>query len=190
VMLEGAGDGVIVSNLGVVGATLRDLAARDEAVVEAELAAWRPALVVIAFGTNEGFEPGLDGAAYEALLRGQVARFRRLAPQAALLILGAPDALRSGQPGGCSADGMRAPPVELAVVRDVQRRVAEDMGVAFWDWHGRMGGDCAADRLAMLAEPLMRGDRVHFTSVGADWIGGILADDLMAAFEAWKAGRD
>ena len=35
----------------------------------------------------------------------------------------------------------------------------------------------------------MRGDRVHFTGVGADWIGGVLAGDLLAAYDAWKADR-
>jgi lysophospholipase L1-like esterase len=189
VRLDGAARGVTVSNLGRIGASLRDLAARDEATAAAELAAWKPDLIVIAFGTNDGFDDGLDGAAYEALLRGQVARLRRLAPEAALMILGAPDAERSGVTSGCSADGMRAPPPNLAVVRDVQRRVAADVGVAFWDWHGRMGGDCSADRLALRAEPLMRGDRVHFTSAGADWIGGVLTGDLMAAYDGWKAAR-
>lgn len=181
--------GVAVSNLGVVGATLRDLAARDDAIVAMQLANWRVSLIVLAYGTNEGFEDALDPAAYEGLLRGQVNRLRRLAPDASLMILGAPDALRSGVEGGCSADGMRAPPPSLAVVRDVQRRVAADMGVAFWDWHGRMGGDCSADRLALMADPYMRGDRVHFTGAGADWIGGVLAADLLAAYDAWKAGR-
>tara|TARA_R110002124_G_scaffold1383_2_gene8078 strand:- start:247 stop:1521 length:1275 start_codon:yes stop_codon:yes gene_type:complete len=185
--LATGGPGVIVSNLGVVGATLRDLAARDEAVTATELAYWRPQLIVLAFGTNEGFDDGLDRAAYEALLRGQIERMRRLAPAASLLLMGAPDAERTGPAGGCSADGLRRPPPSLAVVRDVQRRVAADMGVAFWDWHGRMGGDCSADRLALLAEPFMRGDRVHFTSVGADWIGGVFAGDLMAAFAGWKS---
>ena len=181
--------GVTLSSLGVVGATLRDLAARDEAVTALQLAAWRPELIILAFGTNEGFEDGLDPAAYETLLRNQIARLRRQAPGASLMILGAPDALRNGVTDGCSADGLRAPPPTLALVRDVQRRVAADLGVAFWDWHGRMGGDCSADRLALRGEPLMRGDRVHFTNAGADWIGGILADDLLAAYEAWKAGR-
>ena len=41
----------------------------------------------------------------------------------------------------------------------------------------------------MRTEPLMRGDRVHFTSVGGDWIGGVLADDLLRAFAVWKAAR-
>jgi len=186
--LATGGAGVVVSNLGVVGATLRDLAARDEAVTATELAYWRPQLIVLAFGTNEGFDDALDRSAYEALLRGQIERMRRLAPAASLLLAGAPDALRSGAGGGCSADGLRRPPPSLAVVRDVQRRVAADMGVAFWDWHGRMGGDCSADRLALMTEPHMRGDRVHFTSIGADWIGGVFAADLTAAFDGWKSG--
>lgn len=186
VWLGGAARGVTVSNLGRVGATLRDLAVRDEDIVSAELTAWRPDLIVIAFGTNEGFDDGLEGAAYETLLRGQIARMKRLAPGASLMLLGAPDAERGGVTGGCSADGLRAPPPKLAVVRDVQRRVAADLGVAFWDWHGRMGGDCSADRLALRAEPLMRGDRVHFTSAGADWIGGILSGDLLGAYDRWK----
>ncbi|MGV8930335.1 MAG: GDSL-type esterase/lipase family protein [Brevundimonas sp.] len=179
--------GVELSNLGVVGASLRDLAARDQSVMARELAEWRPALIVLAFGTNEGFDDGLDAQAYQAMLRGQIVRLRRLAPEASLLILGAPDALRNEVAGGCSADGGRAPPPSLAVVRDVQRRVAADMGVAFWDWHGRMGGDCSADRLATRGEPLMLRDRVHFSSVGADWIGGMLNADLMTAYDAWSA---
>jgi lysophospholipase L1-like esterase len=187
VRLQRAARGVTVSNLGRVGATLRDLAARDEAVVSVELAAWRPSLIVLAFGTNEGFDDALDPVAYEALLREQVTRMRRLAPEASLMLLDAPDALRTGAANGCSADRLRTPPPSLAVVRDVQRRVAADMGVAFWDWHGRMGGDCSADRLALRAEPFMRGDRVHFTGAGADWIGGILAGDLTGAYDAWKA---
>ena len=181
--------GVVVSNLGVVGASLADLAARDEAVVADELAVWTPQLIILAYGTNEGFDDALDAVDYEALLRGQIERMRRLSPGSALMIIGAPDALRRGEPGGCSADGLRAPPPSLAMVRDVQRRVSAELGVAFWDWHGRMGGDCSADRLATMAEPLMRGDRVHFTSEGSDWIGGILADDLLAAYSSWKAGR-
>jgi lysophospholipase L1-like esterase len=189
VMLDSERPGIILSNLGVVGATLRDLAARDDDVAAAELAMWRPSLIILAFGTNEGFDDGLDGIAYEALLRDQIVRMRRLAPAASLMLLGAPDALRSGVAGGCSADGQRRPPPSLAVVRDVQRRVAADMGVAFWDWQGRMGGACSADRLALRDAPFMRGDRVHFTSEGADWIGGVLSRDLLAAYDGWKAAR-
>ena len=186
-MLGRDGAGVTVSGLGQVGATLRDLAARDEAVVATELASWRPSLIVLAFGTNEGFEDGLSAQTYEALLRDQIARLRRLAPAASLMLLGAPEALKSGQTGGCGVEGARRAPAGLAMVREVQRRVAAETGVAFWDWHGRMGGDCSAERLATMADPHMRPDRVHFTSAGAAWIGGVLSDDLLGAYDRWKA---
>ena len=39
-----------------------------------------------------------------------------------------------------------------------------------------------------MSAPYMRADRVHFTSVGADWIGGVFAADLTAAFDDWKSG--
>jgi lysophospholipase L1-like esterase len=186
VWAQRAGPGVVVSSLGVIGSTLRDFAARDEALVAEEFRVFAPGLIILAYGTNEGFDDSLDGSAYERLLTGQIARVRRLSPGVPILILGAPDALRTDGPGGCSADGQRRPPPSLAVVRDVQRRVSAEMGVAFWDWQGRMGGECSADGLATIDEPLMRRDRVHFTSEGADWIGGILANDLLNAFDAWK----
>ncbi|MBA4001712.1 hypothetical protein, partial [Brevundimonas sp.] len=98
------GPGVVVSALGIIGATLRDLAVRDPAVVRAELDAWRPDLIVLAFGTNEGFDPFLDPDAYEPLLRGQIARLRSLAPYSDILILGAPDAQRPEGGGTCGDD--------------------------------------------------------------------------------------
>lgn len=190
VWTERLGRGVVVSSFGLTGATLADLAARDETTMRMVVGFLPTSLIVLAYGTNEGFDPALDPVAYERLLRSQIERTRSMAPfDAAILILGTPDALRSGVEGGCSADGQRAPPPTLGLVRDVQRRVAADMGVAFWDWHGRMGGDCSADRLALMADPHVRGDRVHFTGAGADWIGGVLADDLLAAYDAWKASR-
>lgn len=174
--------GVRLIEAGEVGATLTAFAAGKPV-----LPAGSADLTILAFGTNDGFDDGLDPVVFEALLRNQVQVLRK--DGSAVLILGAPDALRTGTGGGCSADGLRAPPANLAVVRDVQRRVAAELGVAFWDWHGRMGGDCSADRLALRADPFMRGDRVHFTAAGADWIGGVLADDLLAAYDAWKASQ-
>lgn len=188
VRIERAGSGVVVSSLGVVGAKLRDLAARDQTVVASELEAWRPSLIILAFGVNDGFE-GVEAEAYAALLRGQIERLRRSAPGAAVLILGAPEGLKSGSAGGCGPDGSRAAPASLAVVRDVQRRIAGETGVAFWDWYGRMGGECSAERLATRPEPYMRPDRVHFTSIGAEWIGGVLSEDLTGAYDRWKAAK-
>lgn len=196
VRLWGEG-GLSLSNLGVVGSTLMDLEGRDAATVETQLRADPPDLILLAYGTNEGFDDDFDPLAYEQVLRRRIASLRQVAPDAVLMIMGAPDGLRRRQTAtgperwsqSCGSEGEWQTPPALALVRDVQRRVSEDLGVAFWDWYGRMGGACSADRLAGTGEPLMRGDRVHFTATGAEWIGDILADDLMTTYDDWRAAR-
>jgi hypothetical protein len=66
----------------------------------------------------------------------------------------------------------------LKTVRDVQRRIAGQLNVAFWDWEARMGGRCTADRWVHADPPLMRGDYVHYTSAGGREIAQRLQDDL------------
>lgn len=187
--LQGRFEGrdIRLSAQGVVGATLSGLAAREPLFDPGDD---RPDLVILAYGTNEGFDDGLDPAAYEALLRAQVGRIRTLAPGTSILILGAPEAMRGDGGGRCAGDaGHRwKAPAMLTVVRDVQHRVAADMAVAFWDWRGRMGGDCSAHALTLGDSPLMRGDHVHFTGAGGDWIGSLLFADLAAAHDR-RGGR-
>lgn len=178
---------VRLTSRGVVGDTLRGLQAHEPLLDPGQPT---PDLVILAYGTNEGFDDALDPAAYDRLMRDQLDRLRRLYPRTALLVLGPPEAMRGEGGGTCVGDpeGRWRAPVMLGVVRDVQHRVSADMGVAFWDWRGRMGGACSAHALSMGVEPLMRGDHVHFTGAGGDWIGGLLFDDLMSAY-ARHAGR-
>ena len=209
--------GISLSNLGVVGTELQDFAKRDDAIVGAELQAYAPDLIVMAFGTNEGFAPNLDLAAYETLVHDQIRRLKRLAPHAAILLLGPPDAslVRPDIPedgihnlnfacaplspdeianyGRLVAD--KAPalarwyePPTLRLVREAQRRAAAAEGAAFWDWDARMGGACSSHRLSRPEVKLMRGDHVHFTSDGGELIGGLLTDDLMSAYAARRPG--
>ena len=187
--LQGRFEGVPIhlTAHGVVGATLNGMAGREPLFDDGEAG---PDLVIIAYGTNEGFDELLDPRAYEALLRGQIERLRRAAPGAAILILGAPEAMRGDGGGRCAGDAdyrWKAPEM-LSVVRDVQHRVAASTGVAFWDWRGRMGGDCSAHALTQGETPLMRGDHVHFTGTGGDWIGSLLAIDILAAYDRRRGG--
>ncbi|RZJ78599.1 MAG: hypothetical protein EON88_33980, partial [Brevundimonas sp.] len=166
--------------------TLADLANHALPTMDAA-----PDLIVLEYGVNEGFDDTLDLGAYEVLWRASIARMRREAPGAAILILGAPDALRSEGGGVCPGDpdARWRSPVVLEAVRAVQTRVAAEAGVAFWDWYGRMGDACAAMRLTFPGgngeEPMMRPDHVHFTAGGADWIGALLYQDLMTAGRDW-----
>ncbi|WP_230771939.1 GDSL-type esterase/lipase family protein [Sphingomonas sp. Leaf4] len=187
------GGGVVLSNLGTVGAQLVHFGRTDERVVATELATYRPDLIVVAFGTNEAFRPGFSAAAYEATLRADLARLRRLAPGVPMLLFGAPDSatrtpgLQSGEGGispPCPTSALWRPTAALAAVQAIQRRQAHAAGIAYWDWAQAMGGRCTADGWTQGTTPLMRGDHVHFTSRGGAEIARRLQADLDRALAA------
>ena len=172
------GGGVTVSNLGQIGAQLSHFARGSDAVLSAELAAWRPDLILLAFGTNEGFDPAFRLGDYTRGLRAQVRRLRRLAgPDVPIVLVGPPaTATRSAAlPGPACGSGWHTPSF-LIEVRERQRRLAADLRLAFWDWERAMGGRCAVD--AWHAAGLMRDDHVHFNRDGGDRIGRMLFADL------------
>ena len=262
--------GVVVSNVGVSGSQFIHQQRADESVISEELRSYKPDLVVIAFGTNEGFAPRVEAGEYEIVLRSQIQRIRRLVRNVPILLLGAPDAntrnvaLANNAVGGmidCNrqvsahpqpgaqaqppapasrpnrmqsiddvmpslrtqnstkpseyapgtaaaldaaaaaytppAPAMASPspapvmpapalrplfvPPGLAVIRDVQRRVAAELNIAFWDWQARMGGACSAAKMVFGSPPLMRGDFVHYNRAGGWEIARKLQADLAAA---------
>jgi lysophospholipase L1-like esterase len=204
--------GVMLSNFGVIGTTLNDFVARDDAVMATELKAYEPDLIILAFGTNDGFVKTVDGLGYQLLLRDQIQRIKRLAPGVPVLVLGAPDAniVRPDIPEDGKADlglacaalspseiadyprlvAERSPqlarwytPIGIGVVRDAQRAAAASEGVAFWDWGARMGGPCSAHHLSQADPRLVRGDHIHFTTAGGELVGDLLTQDLMKAYQ-------
>lgn len=208
--------GVALSNFGVIGTTLYDFAARDDVLMGAELKAYAPDLIVLAFGTNDGFQKDVDATGYQTEMRAQLERLKRLAPGVPILVLGPPDAntVRPDIPEDGKANAGFAcaplnpreladypqlvaersaelarwyPPPGLGLVRQAQRTAAEAEGAAFWDWSARMGGPCSAHALSQADPRLVHGDHIHFTSSGGDMIADLLSKDLMAAFDAATA---
>ncbi len=174
------GGGIVLSNLGVVGAQFAHFGRADVAVLRTELDAYRPDLIVLAFGTNEGFSPTLTADHYETGLRDQISRLRGLAgTDVPMLLLGAPDAARRtparGGDGDCG-NGWSVPAL-LGEVRRRQARVARDLGLAYWDWSGAMGGRCASIRWHESGD--MRPDRVHFTRSGGARVAALLDQALL-----------
>jgi hypothetical protein len=70
-------------------------------------------------------------------------------------------------------------PPGLALVSQVQRRVAADLGIAFWDWRARQGGACAAIR--WMQDGLMGPDFIHYSPAGGAEVARALLADLDAA---------
>ena len=86
---------------------------------------------------------------YEAALRAQIARIRRLAgANVPILLLGAPDAgTRSAgiaDPDAACGDGWFEPRAARRGARAADARRARRCGVGFWNWAAAMGGRCAS----------------------------------------------
>ncbi len=197
------GAGIILSSFGIVGSQAYDLASRNSKSIAAEFAVLPPKLIILEFGTNEGFDPKFDAAKYAIALETQLNRLKQIAPDAAILLIGAPDANKKAN-GALGAEcvvlddetgadfpnisrkdinGDYYSPPPLKLVRKVQREVAEKLDVAFWDWSQFMGGECSANRLALLPEKEILNDRVHFSKIGAQKIGKAIATDIISGFE-------
>jgi lysophospholipase L1-like esterase len=169
--------GVILENHGVNGAEIAMLGNLDPSVLAGELAHSNPALIIVAFGTNEAFSHDWTEESYSAELVARLRALRAAAPNASILLVGPPDSAvrgrgpappppRPGQRAQRSANcGWREPP-NLAMVKTVQRRVASQLGLAYWDWSRLTRGPCGMHALSARQPPLVQPDHVHFTREG------------------------
>jgi lysophospholipase L1-like esterase len=176
--------GIVLSNIGVVGTRLIHFQRNDDRVLGVELKYTHPDLLVIAFGTNEGFDPTLSFPEAETVMRTQIERiWRLLGYRVPILLLGPPDAATKKieiagltKPETVSCGGGWYVPANLALIKQLQMRLAIEMHLSFWDWQAAMGGACASSR--WVTQGLQRGDHVHFTATGGRALGQALAADL------------
>jgi lysophospholipase L1-like esterase len=182
--------GVTWSNLGTIGATVSLLERWDPAFVQAELAHENPALIVLAFGSNEGFADDTDLERYAGQYRAAIALLQRGAPGASLLLIGPPDGVRHPVPGMgklCAGGTWQTPP-NLARVRQLQAGVARELGLPFWDWSAPMGGVCSMVDWAAQTPPLASPDHLHLLHAGYRRTAESLFADLMRGYDAYLSG--
>ena len=141
------GDGVSYISLGFPGATVQLLQKLAAENLADDLRRLAPDIVVLAFGTNEGFNDALDVAAYGAQYEQIVRQLEAVRPGLRVIIIGPPDGARAPvvchnssvghdcpapAPQPVAADGAercRLPtPPKLAQVREAQRRIATRLG--------------------------------------------------------------
>jgi lysophospholipase L1-like esterase len=182
--------GVLYESQGIVGATVAVIEHWDPAVMRLEIDALKPSLIVLAFGTNEGFSDSLDETAYAAHFAQVLSRLKHLAPLASFLIVAPPDGQRidpncprrNSEPSACRWITPRA----LASVRFLERNAAIANGAAYWDWSTMMAGPGGIDRWVRLDPPLARPDHVHFTLEGYELAADSLFGRIMDAYAMFK----
>jgi lysophospholipase L1-like esterase len=175
---------VTYETLGINGAQAEMQLAWNASILDGEIADRDPALIVLAYGTNEALSKSWTEDGYRAALKEVIQRLRTAAPVASVLLVGPPDCqyrLRNGK---------RLPFPHLDQVIEIQRQVALESGCAFWDWRARMGG--AGSVRQWVQAGLAQGDYTHLTGQGYRMVGDMLFSEIMAEYERFQnamAGR-
>jgi lysophospholipase L1-like esterase len=172
--------GVTYETLGINGAQASLLLDWNPAVLAPELMSRDPALIVLAYGTNEALNRSWTAEQYRTNLTEIIRRLRDAAPVASILLIGPPD---------CEyrARGRRLPFPHLDQVIEIQRDVALANGCAFWDWRRAMGGEGSVRQWVQAG--LGQGDYTHLTGAGYRMVGGMLFDELMAQYNRFQTIR-
>jgi len=183
--LDHAEAGVVVDALGINGAQIFTPLRWNEAHFAEQLRHASPALVMVAYGTNEALEPGLTDGEYERKLVDFLGRIARATPAASCLLVGPPDLARHTK----GQDDWRSLP-RVAEIIAVQRKVAAAAGCAFYDQQEAMGGPGSIVTWAAEPEARAQRDRVHLTRTGYAQVAGSFAADLMHAYDEWRAEQN
>lgn len=177
--------GISYSSVGFPGATVDILNKFDDVIFENELRRLNPQIVVLAFGTNEGFNDGLEIDRYRQSYESALGKIRRALPGVTIVMMAPPDAARGqkkqdgdekndssarkSQAKATKEDGPCGDwktPANLNKVRDIQEQIAKRHKLVYWNWASIMPAECGADRWANMSPPLVAKDRVHFTMEG------------------------
>ncbi len=172
--------GITYETLGINGAKAGQMLDWNQSIFAGEMAARDPALIVVAYGTNEALSRGWTEADYRSAFTEVIHRLRADAPVASILIVGPPDCLLRYR-------GNRLPFPHLDDVIEIQRQVALENGCAFWDWRTRMGGPGSVRQWVQAG--LSQGDYVHFTGAGYRLVGDMLSEELMEQYNRFLAVR-
>lgn len=153
----------------------------DRAQLSLQLRTLSPDLVILQYGGNFVPHCAPEGGAerYADWFSAQLRLFKRLLPEAALLVIGPSDMAEK--------TGVEWTPYpQLGAVRDALKGAAAQEGVAYWDLLEVMGGLGSMPAWVGSVPPLAGPDHVHFTPLGAKRVGTLLDRAFLSAYGDWQ----
>jgi lysophospholipase L1-like esterase len=181
VVLERDGPGVVLDAIGIQGARIRFLAKQNEAHFTEQLRFRNPELLVYQFGANEsgdGFVYSMED--YRRTMREVIEHHKRALPEASCLVIATMDrAAKQGE----EVVSVRVIPSLVAE----QKRVAAEVGCAFFDTYTAMGGKGSMP--IWVRRGLGQADLTHPSGAGAERIGNWIYGATMRAYANYQRAR-
>jgi lysophospholipase L1-like esterase len=179
VVMERERAGVVYDALGALGgrAALWDGMKTEHWKEQMELR--KPALVILMYGTNESEAGVVVEEQYRRSLGGLIDRIKDAAPGASVLVAAPPDRAQRGEGGELGSSKIVVKLVQL------QREIAAEHRVAFWDTWTAMGGE--GSMATWYKKGLCGGDLTHPTPKGAQLLGDLFATALFSGYAAYAS---
>ncbi len=173
--------GITYEAMGINGAQATIAFRWNESMLAEHVNKRNPALIVLAYGTNEADSRNWTLDSYRDMFAALLHRFRKAAPAATILVLGPPDRMvRSGQSW--------MPHENLDRIVEAQREAALGTGCAFLDLRAKMGGKGSMAHWVVAG--LAQYDRVHFTSPGYRMLGQSMYEELAQHYITFSGVRE
>ena len=173
--------GVLYSSLGVNGANITLLShAFNGAHWTAQLHHYRPALVVLAYGTNESGFPKFVDSTWGNELKSAVKRLQAALPESSILLMSPMDRGERNDKG--EIETIAAMPRLVKI----EAKVADETGVAFFNTFQAMGGDGTMARWYAAEPRLVGADFIHPMPAGARIVGELLYGSLRDGYNEYK----
>ena len=163
--------GISVDNFSLRGNSGMGLNLVSESMYRAFDSLHPYSLVILSYGLNVANEKAKNYNGYGKNMSKVVQRIKKAFPNSSILLVGVSDR-------GAKVDGEYKTMPMLKELIGVQRKVAADNGVCFWNLFEAMGGDSTMVRWVGLKPALANKDYTHLTFRGGRKISDILISTL------------
>lgn len=170
------GPGVYVDNFSLRGNSGLSLTSIHRSMLTSFNSYRNYRLVILQFGLNMVVEDSLNYRAYVKRMVRVVNNLKTSFPQASFLLLSVSD--RSSNSRG-KFETMNAIPA----MRNAQRMIAQETGIAFWDLFEAMGGENSMVRFVTAKPALAAKDYTHVNFNGGKMLAGSLVKSLLYSHE-------
>jgi lysophospholipase L1-like esterase len=169
--------GVTWEMIGINGAEAPLILKWDQKLFAQYLKDNSPALIVLAYGTNEAASPLWDQASYSNTFAQLIDTIHSYVPESSILVVGPADrSLRQHYAW--------QPYAGTDKIIDAQREVCRTHDCAYWDERERMGGFGSMQDWVYAG--WAQADHTHFTGDGYHALADALMADLMNGFQEYK----
>ncbi len=170
--------GVQVSNIGMRGSSGTIFGAMDRSLVGQSFNEMNAELIIMQFGGNSvpSFRDSSSVRGYANMFKGQLNTIKALKPNAAIIVIGPSDMSRLSQ-------GIYETYPLLPYCVEQMKRVTTEVGGAYWDLYGAMGGRNSMP--SWVEKGLAGNDYIHFSNRGASIAAQKFYDAFIAEYVNW-----